>query len=220
MIRLNKYLANAGVASRRKSDQYIAAGFVKVNGKIVRKMGVIIDENVDEVFFQDQKVKLKKQYIYILLNKPERIVTTADDEFNRKSVLDLVNIPERVYPVGRLDYETTGALLLTDNGDLTHKLLHPNYKIPKIYRALIDKKVRPVDLHKLRSGVDLEGIKTLPCKIEEIRIIDNNSFLEIELLEGRNRQIRLMFELQGYKVEELDRFSFAGLTTLGLHKGE
>jgi pseudouridine synthase len=220
MIRLNKFLAHSGIASRRKCDQHISDGLVKVNGKVVVRLATLVNPDEDTVHFMDQKVILKKRYIYILLNKPRKVVTTVDDEFNRKTVLDLLNISERIYPVGRLDYETSGALLMTDDGELTNSLLHPSYKMSKKYRVLIDRKLKPIDLHKFKTGIMLDGKKTLPCKIEEIRVINNASFLEIELKEGRNRQIRRMFEALAYEVEELDRFSFAGLNTQGLVRGE
>jgi len=220
MMRLNKYLAHAGVASRRKCDDLIQAGYIKVNGKKVNTLGVLIDELKDEITFKDQKVTLGEEQIYILLNKPQGVVTTASDEFMRTTVLDLLAIPERVFPVGRLDYDTTGVLLLTNDGELTNRLLHPGYESEKIYRVLIDKIIRPIDLHKLQKGIMLDGKMTLPCKIKEIRRMDNRSFLEITLREGRNRQIRRMFEEFGYVVEELNRVSFSGLTLGSLRPGE
>lgn len=219
-MRLNKFLAHAGIASRRKCDELIEAGYVKVNGKKVDTVGVVIDENKDEVTFKDQKVSLNEEYIYVLLNKPKGVVTTADDEFNRTTVMDLLPIADRIYPVGRLDYDTTGLLLLTNDGDMTNRLLHPGHESEKIYRVLIDKIIRPIDLHKLQKGVILDGKMTMPCKIKELRRMDNRSFLEIELKEGRNRQIRKMFETFSYTVEDLHRISFAGLTLGSLHPGE
>ncbi len=220
MMRLNKYLAHAGVASRRKSDEYIKAGYIKVNGKTVKRLGLVIDEENDTVSFKGKEVEINKQTIYVLLNKPQGYVTTASDEFNRDTVMDLIAIPERIYPVGRLDYETTGLLLLTNDGELTNQLLHPNFKVRKVYRVFLDKVIRPIDLHKLQKGVMLEDKMTLPCKITELRRIDNRSYLEIELNEGRNRQIRKMFALFDYTVEELERISFANLTLGGLKNGE
>lgn len=220
MMRLNKYLAQAGIASRRKCDDLILAGFVKVNGKTIDRVGVVIDENKDKVTFKGRPVTIRKHFTYILLNKPKGVVTTARDQFRRRTVLDLIAIPERIFPVGRLDYNTTGVLLLTDDGELSNRLLHPNYKVAKVYRALLDGVIRPVDLYRLRHGVELEGRQTQPCKITELRIVDNGSLLEIELKEGRNRQIRRMFDLFNYHVEELERISFAGLKLSGLQQGE
>ena len=219
-MRLNKYLAHAGVASRRKCDELILAGFVEVNGEKITDLGVNIDEEKDEIMFKGQPVQRKEKYTYVLLNKPRGVITTANDEYARKTVVDLIGIVERIYPIGRLDYDTSGVLILTDDGELTNKLTHPNYKVAKVYHALLDKVIRPIDLHKLREGIMLDDKMTQPCKIREIRIINNTSFLEIELKEGRNRQIRRMFELFDYEVEKLERVSFAGLTASGLQPGE
>ncbi len=220
MIRLNKFLAQAGIASRRKCDDLILAGYVTVNGKRVDQVGVVIDEEKDVVTFKGKKVAPKKRFTYIVLNKPKGVVTTASDQFRRKTVLDLIAVPERIFPVGRLDYNTTGVLLLTDDGELSYRLLHPNYKVNKIYRVLLNRVIRPVDLYHLSHGVELDGRKTQSCKITELRIVDNGSLLEVELTEGRNRQIRRMFEKLNYRVIELDRISFAGLTAKGLQQGE
>jgi 23S rRNA pseudouridine2605 synthase len=219
-MRLNKYLAQAGIASRRKCDDLILAGYVQVNGKTVDRVGVVIDESKDKVTFKGRPVTLKRNFTYIILNKPKGVVTTARDQFRRRTVLDLIAIPERIFPIGRLDYNTTGVLLLTDDGELSNRLLHPNYKVTKVYRALLDRVIRPVDLFRLSNGVELDGRKTQPCKITELRIVDNGSLLQIELKEGRNRQIRKMFELFNYHVEELERISFAGLKATGLQQGE
>ena len=220
MIRLNKFLAHAGIASRRKSDELIKQGLVTVNGDIIRELGVTIDEQKDVVTFKGKEIQFKERSVYLLLNKPAGVVSTVKDEFDRRTIMSFIDVPERIYPVGRLDYETTGVLLLTNDGEMTNRLLHPRYKVEKIYRAMIDKRVRPVDLHQLRNGVMLDDEKTLPCKISEIRIIDNHSFLEINLRQGINRQIRRMFEVFGYEVEELERISIAGITAHGLNQGE
>ncbi|MHB2148780.1 pseudouridine synthase [Calditrichota bacterium LG25] len=220
MMRLNKFLAHAGIASRRKCDDFIKAGFVKVNGKVVDRVGVVIDEKKDTVTFKGKIVKPRKRFVYIVLNKPKGVVTTASDQFKRKTVLDLIAVPERIYPIGRLDYNTTGVLLLTDDGDLSHRLLHPNYKVVKVYRVLLNRVIRPIDLHRLQNGIELDGKKTQPCKISELRIVDNGSLLEVELTEGRNRQVRRMFETLDYKVRELERISFGGITARGLAPGE
>ncbi len=220
MMRLNKFLAHAGIASRRKCDDLIVAGHVTVNGERITQVGVVIDETKDRVTFKGQSVTLKEHFVYVLLNKPKGTVTTANDEFDRRTVVDLIEVPERIYPVGRLDYETSGVLLLTNDGDLTHKLLHPNYKVEKVYHALIDRVIRPIDLHKFRNGIELDGVKTQPCQVREMQIKNNGSFLEIILKEGRNRQIRRMFEVLGYKVETLQRISFAGIRAGRLQPGE
>ncbi len=220
MMRLNKFLAHAGIASRRKCDDLIQAGHVTVNGEPINQVGVVIDETKDKVTFKGQPVQIQEHFVYVLLNKPKGTVTTASDEFDRETVVDLIEVPERIYPIGRLDYETSGVLLLTNDGDLTHKLLHPNYKVEKVYHALIDRVIRPIDLHKFRTGIELDEAKTQPCQIREMQIKDNRSFLEIILKEGRNRQIRRMFEALGYKVEKLERISFAGIRAGRLQPGE
>lgn len=220
MMRLNKFMSQSGIAARRKCDELIAEGKVKVNGKIVTQLGRTIDENNDMVEYDGQMLKLNSTYTYILLNKPEDTITSSDDQHRRQTVVELVESEKRIFPVGRLDYNTTGVLLLTDDGELTNKLLHPRYKKSKVYHVLIDKKIRPVDLHHLRKGIELEGQMTLPCKITELRVIDNCSLLEIELKEGRKRQIRLMLAALDYVVENLDRIEFAGLTYKGLKRGQ
>jgi 23S rRNA pseudouridine2605 synthase len=219
-IRLNRYLALCGLGSRRKCDDLIAGGAIKVNGKLVTQMGVRIDPNKDKVEYYNQRVKPEEKHLFILLNKPLRTVTTASDERRRKTVLDLVEIDQRIFPVGRLDYDTTGALLLTSDGKLAFLLAHPRFHVPKIYRVLLDKRIRPIDLHHFRKGIMLDDRKTAPCKVEEIRILDNASLLEVELQEGRNRQIRRMLDLLGYKVKKLHRLEFAGLRVDDMKTGE
>ena len=220
MMRLNKYMAQSGVAARRKCDELIAAGKVKVNGETVTQLGTMVDENRDDVQFDGKKLSLYPEFTYIVLNKPLETITSAEDQHRRQTVVELVESDKRIFPVGRLDYNTTGVILLTDDGDLTNQLLHPKFKKPKKYHVLLDKKIKPVDLHQLRNGIELDGKKTLPCKIKEIRIIDNCSLLEVELKEGRKRQIRLMFGALNYTVEELDRIEFAGITYKGLKQGQ
>ena len=219
-MRLNKYLASAGIASRRKCDDLITAGRIKVNGKVVSELGTRIDETADEVRYDNRVVKFDKQYKYILLNKPTGYVSTVKDEYRRPTVVDLVPVENRVFPVGRLDYDTSGLLLLTNDGQLTNLLLHPKYKVEKIYHVLLDKLIKPVARYHLEQGIELEGKRTGPCKIEQIRVIDNCSLLEIRIREGRNRQIRKMFDAYGYRVESLDRIGFGPLTLSGLKRGE
>jgi 23S rRNA pseudouridine2605 synthase len=220
MIRLNKFLAHAGIASRRKCDEYIKNGLITVNGEVMTTLGVTIDEEQDIITYNGKEIKYKEPSVYIILNKPAGVISSVKDEFERDTIMSFIDIPQRVYPIGRLDYETTGVLLLTNDGELTNLLLHPRYKVEKVYHALIDRRVRPVDLHQLRNGVQLEDDKTIPCEINEIRIIDNQSFLEIKLRQGLNRQIRRMFELFDYQVEELERISFSGITAHDLKQGE
>lgn len=220
MMRLNRYLAQAGVASRRKCDELILQGRVTVNGEKVAELGVRVDEIQDKITFDGSPVNLPVNFKYIILNKPAGYVTTAKDEFNRHTVLDLIPLEERIFPVGRLDYETTGLLLVTNDGELSNQLIHPKYKFEKIYHVLLDKLVKPVAIYNLQKGVELDGKKTAPCKIHQIRVVDNCSLLEVKLHEGRNRQIRRMFELYEYNVDKLDRIAFGPLTLAGLKRGE
>lgn len=219
-IRLNRFLALCGLGSRRKCDDLIAAGSIKVNGELVTEMGARIDPYKDKVEYYDQQVRPEEKHLFILLNKPLRTVTTASDERQRKTVLDLVEVDQRIFPVGRLDYDTTGALLLTSDGKLAFLLAHPRFHVQKIYRVLLDRRIRPIDLHHFRNGIMLDDRKTAPCKVEEIRIMDNASLLEVELHEGRNRQIRRMLETLGYQVKKLHRIEFAGLRVDDMKTGE
>ncbi len=219
-IRLNRFLAMAGIESRRKCDDIILSGKVKVNGEVVDRLGARVNPQTDVVEFEGKVIQPQQNLEYILLHKPVRTVTTVKDEHRRKTVLDIVQTDSRIFPVGRLDYMTSGAMLLTNDGRLAYFLTHPRFEVAKIYRVLLDRVVRPIDLHRLQTGVMLEGRMTAPCKAREMRVIDNGSLLEIELHEGRNRQIRKMMDILGYKVEELQRVSFAGLEVKGLKPGE
>ncbi len=218
-LRLNKYLAHSGVDSRRHCDEIITAGRVTINGKVAEKLGQIVHPG-DVVCVDGNEVAPVEQDIYVLLNKPLETLSSVDDPFKRQTVVELVATPQRIYPVGRLDYNTTGVLLLTNDGRMTNRLLHPRYKLPKVYHVLLGEKVKPFDLHRLRNGVELDGKKTLPCKIREMRMVNNGSLLEVELREGRKRQIRDMFALFDYQVQDLDRVSFAGINYKGLRRGE
>ena len=219
-IRLNRFLALCGLGSRRKCDDLIAAGAIMVNGELVTEMGARIDPSRDKVEYFNQQVRPEEKHVFILLNKPLRTVTTASDERQRKTVLDLVEVDQRIFPVGRLDYDTTGALLLTSDGKLAFLLAHPRFHVTKIYRVSLDRRIRPIDLHHFRNGIMLDDRKTAPCKVQEIRIMDNASLLEVELHEGRNRQIRRMLETLGYQVKKLHRIEFAGLRVDDMKTGE
>jgi len=219
-MRLNKFMAAAGVASRRRCDDFITAGRVRVNGQIVTKLGVRIDETSDKVEFDGIQICLIKSHIYIVMNKPTGFVTTVSDPYKRKKVLDLIPIEERIFPVGRLDYDTSGLLLLTNDGELANLLIHPRYKIKKTYHVLLDRLVKPVAIYYFQNGINLDGRTTAPCKLSEIRIIDNRSFMEIIIAEGQNRQIRRMFEYLGYTVVKLHRIGFGPLKLTELGSGE
>jgi len=219
-IRLNKFLASAGVASRRKCDDLIDAGRIKVNREITTKLGLRIDDEKDEVEYDGTVVYPVEKKIYIIVNKPAGFVSTVKDEHDRKTVIDLLPISERIFPVGRLDYESTGVLLLTNDGPLSHRLTHPSYEIDKIYHALLDKVITPKDLYHIEHGIMLDNKKTHPCKASQVRVYDNCSLLSISIHEGRNRQIRRMFEELEYEVQELDRIRFANIDLSGLKRGE
>jgi len=220
MIRLNKFLASAGVASRRKCDELITAGKIKVNGNVTTTLGLQVDDVKDEVEFEGTVVYPVEKKIYIVINKPVGFVSTVKDEHDRKTVIDLIPISERIFPVGRLDYDTSGVIILTNDGPLSHRLAHPSYEIEKIYYVLLDKVVSPKDFYNIEHGIMLDNKKTHPCKVSQIRVYDNCSLLSISIHEGRNRQIRRMFESLDYEVQELDRVQFANINLTGLKRGE
>ncbi|NDV68916.1 pseudouridine synthase [Dysgonomonas sp. 25] len=218
-IRLNKYLANAGVCSRREADSYITAGVVKVNGEVVNELGVKVKRG-DLVTFHDQPVRLESK-VYVLLNKPKNCVTTSDDPENRLTVMDLVKgaCPERIYPVGRLDRNTTGVLLLTNDGDLASKLTHPKFKKKKIYQVTLDKNVAIEDMQAIADGVELDDGEIHADSIA-YQSEDVLNVVGIEIHSGRNRVVRRIFEKLGYQVIRLDRVYFAGLTKKNLGRGK
>lgn len=217
-IRLNKYLANAGVCSRREADEFIQAGVVKVNSEVVTELGTKITR-MDKVTFHDQPVQIESK-IYILLNKPKNCVTTSDDPQNRQTVMDLVKnaCQERIYPVGRLDRNTTGVLLLTNDGEMAAKLTHPSYKKKKIYHVWLDHEVAVEDMEKLANGIELEDGEIHADAISYANE-DDRSQVGIEIHSGKNRIVRRMFETLGYHVTKLDRVYFAGLTKKNLGRG-
>jgi 23S rRNA pseudouridine2605 synthase len=220
-MRLNQYLAHCGICSRRKADEYIEAARVKVNDKIIREMGFQIDPYHDTVYFDDTLVEPESKLVYILLNKPKQIVTTVSDEHERATVLELLtDIKERVYPVGRLDYMTSGILLLTNDGDLTHKLSHPSYEVKKVYHCKIDKVLSKEELDHLRFGVEIEGSKTASCEVKVLSTESDSMKMEIIIHEGKNRQIRKMMEFFNADVKYLDRIEYGGLNYSGLKVGE
>ncbi len=217
-IRLNKYIANSGVCSRREADTYIEHGSVEVNGNLVTEMGYKVQPN-DIVRFDGTSIT-PEQKKYILLNKPKNYITTMDDDRGRKTVMDLVSnaSKERIYPVGRLDRNTTGLLLFTNDGELAKKLTHPKHDVRKLYHASLDKKLELKDLEKLRGEVIIEGKKVF---IDAVSYVDGQpkSEVGIEIHSGRNRIVRKIFEHLGYKVSKLDRVIFAELTKKNLPRG-
>jgi 23S rRNA pseudouridine2605 synthase len=218
-LRLNKYLANAGICSRREADEFIEAGVVKVNGEVVTELGTKV-LRTDKISFNDQIVSLEKK-VYVLLNKPKNYVTTSDDPQERKIVMDLVKdaCTERIYPVGRLDRNTTGVLLLTNDGDLASKLTHPKFLKKKVYHVFLDKVVSADDMQKIAEGIELEDGEVHADSIEYADDQDKTQ-VGIEIHSGRNRIVRRIFEHLGYRVVKLDRVQFAGLTKKNLRRGD
>ena len=218
-IRLNKFLSNAGVCSRREADEFITAGVVSVNGVVVTELGTKI-KRADEVKFHDQMVSIERK-IYILLNKPKDTVTTSDDPQARRTVMDLVKgaCDERIYPVGRLDRNTTGVLLLTNDGDLASKLTHPKFLKKKIYHVHTDKNVTKADMDQIAAGIQLDDGEIHADAISYTDDVRRDE-VGIEIHSGKNRIVRRIFESLGYKVVKLDRVFFAGLTKKGLRRGE
>ena len=218
-LRLNKFLANAGICSRREADEFIQAGVVTVNGEVVTELGTKI-KRTDEIKFHDQPVTLEKK-VYVLLNKPKDCVTTSDDPQQRKTVMDLVKnvCPERIYPVGRLDRNTTGVLLLTNDGDLASKLTHPKFLKKKVYHVFLDKNVTAHDMQQIAEGIELEDGEIHADAIEYASDTDKSQ-VGIEIHSGKNRIVRRIFEHLGYRVVKLDRVQFAGLTKKNLRRGD
>lgn len=213
MMRLQKYLSNAGVASRRSAEKMIGEGRVAVNGDIVREMGVQVDENNDVIEVDGEVVKNTEKKYYIMLNKPAGFVTTVSDDKGRPTVMELVSdISARIYPVGRLDYDTEGLLILTNDGDLTYKITHPKHDISKTYVAEVTGNITMDTILQLRRGVVIDGQKTSPAEVEVVGATQYGTKVEITIHEGRNRQVRKMFESLGCIVKKLKRTKEAGLT--------
>ena len=222
-MRINKYIASCGVASRRKAEEIILDGRVTVNGNLVTELAFNIDEENDIVEIDGEQIGVEKNNVYIVLNKPEGYITTVKDQFDRPSVLDLVkDIDERVYPIGRLDYETSGLLILTNDGDLTYKLTHPKHEVDKTYVALIKGEPTYEELKNFRDGLEIEDYKTAPAKI---RIVDKNEEknyckCEIKIHEGRNRQVRKMCRAINHPVLRLRRAAMGKIVLKDLEVGQ
>lgn len=213
-IRLNRFLSESGVASRRKSEEYIKGGRVSVNGSVVFDLATSIDENIDIVKVDGERVKQEKK-IYFLLNKPKGFITTTEDEKGRKTVVDLIKTKIKIFPVGRLDYDTTGVLILTNDGDFANFLMHPSNKIPREYKVTLEKPIEDEHRFKLTKGITLEGRKG---KFEKIYYAhkDHKDKLAVTTVEGRNHFVKRMFGALGYNVKKLERISYAGFTTKGM----
>lgn len=217
-VRLNKFIANAGICSRREADTYIETGVVSVNGAIITELGYKVKPG-DRVLFHDKPI-IGEKHVYILLNKPKDYITTSKDPQNRKTVLELINgVKERVFPVGRLDRNTTGVLLLTNDGALADKLMHPRKGVAKIYHAELDKKFTAPDLEKIRTGLELEDGFFTPDEVDYAEGMDKHH-VGIEIHSGANRIVRRLFESLNYNVIKLDRVVYAGLTKKGLTRGK
>lgn len=222
LTRLNKFLAHAGVCSRREADRMIVEGRVRVNGRVVQELGLKIDGSRDRVVADGRTVRAETEGpVFVLLYKPAGPVVSVKDPYGRPTVMDLLpKLPARVYPVGRLDAETDGVLLLTNDGETAHRLTHPRYGVPKVYEALVEGQTAEEALDKLRRGLFLEGRRTAPARIRVLRRGSQWTLVGIEIHEGRKREIRKMFEALGHRVSKLRRVAFAGLTLEGLKPGQ
>lgn len=219
-IRLQKYLALCGVASRRASEELIKNGQVQVNGKVVIEMGTVIDPSKDHISVDGKSVKPEKNKVYIMLNKPVGVVTSLKDEKGRTVVTDLIEgVDERIYPVGRLDSDTSGLLLLTNDGELAYNLTHPSKKIFKKYIAIVLGLPNKGELERLRNGIRIDGRMTSKAKVKVLKNFGEDSILEIEIFEGRNRQVKKMCEAVDHPVKKLKRIAFGNLELGGLESG-
>lgn len=217
-IRLNRYISNSGICSRREADKLIADGEVKVNGKVVRELGTKVGKD-DRVEFKGKVIQPEK-YVYLLLNKPKGFITTLSDPKDRKTVMELVSkaAEQRIYPVGRLDRMTTGVLLFTNDGDFAQKLIHPSMAVPKIYEVVLNRALKDEDLLKIKEGTELEDGMV---KVDDIAIVSNDAkSVGVKIHSGKNRVIRRLFEHYNYQVEKLDRVMFAGLDKKGISRGQ
>ena len=220
-MRLQSFLARAGITSRRSVIQELEAGKVKVNGEVVRIPSYPIYPGKDQITYLGRGVTLSQNKLYFMFHKPRGVITTVKDTHGRKTVIDYFkDVKERLYPVGRLDQDTTGLLLLTNDGDLAHRLMHPRYGVEKVYEAILNKEISPQDLKRLEEGVIIEGDKTAPCKIKVLNVRTGTCTVEVTLHEGKKRQIRVMFELLGIGVLHLHRKRYGSLNLKGLAPGK
>ena len=220
-MRINKFLALCGVCSRRKAEEHILAGMVKVNGQVVTNLATNIDEKKDVVLLGSQQIVPTQQSAYLMLNKPKGCVCTMQDDRGRKTVADFVcQVDNRVFPVGRLDYDSEGLLLFTNDGDLAFKLTHPKFEVEKTYVVKVEGQMKESELAVLRAGVVVNNVRFGKCKVKLLQFQNNISKLEVVLREGKNREIRKMFDCIGKKVIFLKRTQFAGLKLGGLSRGE
>lgn len=219
--RLQKILSRAGVASRRAAEVLIAEGHVTVNGKVVKELGTKVDASSADIRVDGRKIKRDVEKIYVMLNKPRRVLSAVSDDRGRQTVVDLIDdVSEKIFPIGRLDYNTEGLLLLTNDGELANALMHPSFEVNKKYVAVIKGRVDEERLDRLRIGIKLDDGMTAPALVNVIALDDDSSTVEITIHEGRNRQVRRMFSAIGYNIKRLRRVSFAGLTLDNLKVGE
>lgn len=216
IVRLQKYIAMSGAASRRAAEGLIADGRVKVNGEKVTEQGIKVEIGCDKVMLDNKPLEIKNKNYYIMLNKPAGYVSTVNDQFDRPTVVDLVkkDIDTRIFPVGRLDYETEGLLLMTNDGDFTYRITHPKHHVEKTYVATIKGGIKIADLNKLRRGIRVEDYTTSPAQVEILDAVDGHTYIKITIHEGKNRQVRKMFDTLGYTVVALQRISI-GQVELG-----
>ena len=221
-IRLQKYLAEAGIASRRKAEKFILQGKIQVNGQVVKELGTKINPKKDKIKYNDKLVKREERKVYILLNKPIGYVTTVKDQFDRDSVLDLVKVKERLVPVGRLDMYTSGALILTNDGEFVYKVTHPKHEIDKTYTVTLKGIVNKEKVDKLRQGIDIGGYITKSAKVKILKTDEEKQITRLEIIihEGKNRQVRKMCELIGHKVLALHRSAIAGIGVKNIELGK
>jgi pseudouridine synthase len=221
ILRLNKFLSNAGVASRREADKLILEGRIGVNNEIIQTLGVRIDDEKDVITFDGKRIKHRDQLQYLILNKPTGYLVTLKDPMNRPTILDLIpHLKRGVYPVGRLDYDSEGLLLLTNDGELAHRLMHPRYRIKKVYLVKVKHVPGRSRLRILETGIRLNGKKTAPAKVRLLKSGSKSAWIRIELTEGRKREVRRMFESVGHPVQELKRVQFARLNLKNLKRGQ
>lgn len=219
MERLQKYIAACGIASRRKAEEMILEGRVEVDGKVIDELGYKVDGS-EKIKVDGNLISIVEKKIYIKLNKPTGIITSVKDQYDRKTVVDIIDIDERIYPVGRLDYDTSGLLILTNDGELANKLMHPKFEVDKVYEATISGKINGTQVGQLQRGVDIGGFTTSPAEVEVVKNEVTTSIVKITIHEGKNRQVRRMFEAVGKEILRLRRVKFGEITLRGLKTGE
>ena len=219
-MRINRYLATCGIASRRKSEELVLAGKVSINGKIITDLATTVNEQTDKVAVDGEVVNLTKEKVYYLLNKPKGYISSVTDPKGRKTIVDLIDTTERIFPVGRLDYDTEGLIILTNDGDLAHKLMHPSHEIEKTYIANIQGPILESELAVLRAGVVIDGVRTAEARVKRLKFEEGVSRIQLTIHEGRNRQIRKMFEAIGKELLFLKRSAIGEIKLGGLSRKE